>query len=462
MESTSKTNSTKKSSGFLKTTTWGTLIAASALLAAWGFSGNFQSQAGFGPNKPIAKLSQVQPNATPIKNGSLSAPSTGNDRLSSSVSGVVSNPYYANSRSSVISGKGNGEQISSSRTNQESAHPSELKSQTLSTGSTDPQVLIAAKMAPDLQGLDPEKPVDVIVQFRKTPAKSALDEIGGTTKAEFPMMNAQLVTVKAGNLGDVASRSDVSYISPNRKVRGALDKVVTAVNADIAFSSGWDGTGIGVAVLDSGIGGVDDLKSDGNVNPSRVVYNQSFVNGSATAGDPFGHGTHVSGIIAGNAYDSQYGANYPGVYRGIAPEASIINLRVLDNTGAGTDSAVIAALQQAIALKNTYNIRVVNMSLSRGVYESYKLDPLCQAVESAWNAGLVVVVAAGNMGEYYDAGTSGYGTIGAPGNDPYVITVGASNTHSTGLQSSQTITSFSSKGPTAFDHFVKPDLVAPG
>src|SRR5579859_7435702 len=123
----------------------------------------------------------------------------------------------------------------------------------------------------------------------------------------------------------------------------------------------------------------------------------------STTSDPFGHGTHVAGIVAGNSYDSLNLYNYPGVYRGLAPEANIINLRVLDSTGAGTDSAVIAAIQQAIALQNTYNIRVLNLSLARGVYESYTLDPLCQAVESAWKAGIVVVVAAGNMGQYNGA-----------------------------------------------------------
>src|SRR5262249_32853276 len=205
-----------------------------------------------------------------------------------------------------------------------------------------------------------------------------------------------------------------------------------------------------------------DLNSDGNYQPSRIVYSQSFISGDTSTGDPYGHGTHVSGIIAGNAYDSQYNYNYPGVYRGIAPEAKIINLRVLDSNGSGTDSSVISAIQTAINLKSTYNIRVMNLSLARGVYESYTLDPLCQAVESAWRAGIVVVVAAGNMGEYNGAGTNGYATIGAPGNDPYVITVGATNTHGTGLQASQTMTSYSSKGPSTFDHIVKPDVVAPG
>src|SRR5208283_5143466 len=136
-----------------------------------------------------------------------------------------------------------------------------------------------------------------------------------------------------------------------------------------------------------------------NSSTSRIVYSQSFVADNNSFNDPYGHGTHVAGIAAGNGYTSE-NANYPGVYRGIAPEANIVNLRVLDATGAGTDSLVIAAIQQAVSLKSTYNIRVINLSLSRGVYESYTQDPLCQAVESAWKAGIVVVVAAGNMGGY--------------------------------------------------------------
>ena len=140
----------------------------------------------------------------------------------------------------------------------------------------------------------------------------------------------------------------------------------------------------------------------------------------------------------------------------------LINLRVLDQNGAGTDSQVIAAIQTAIQLKSKYNIRVINLSLGRPVYESYALDPLCQAVEQAWKAGIVVVVAAGNDGRNNNAGTNGYGTIAAPGNDPYVITVGAMNTAGTSSRSDDQIASYSSKGPTLFDHIVKPDLVAPG
>ncbi len=305
--------------------------------------------------------------------------------------------------------------------------------------------------------------VDVIIQFNQTPTDAHHQKVqskGGTLKTKLDLIKAAHYSVPVDALDALADDPDVVYISPNRPVRGSLDRAVSAVNGDLAYASGWNGTGIGIAVIDSGVSSIYDLNTDDNLS-SRIVYSQSFVSGDSSTADAFGHGTHIAGIIAGNAYTSST-SNYPGVYRGIAPEAKIINLRVLDSTGASTDSSVIAAIQQTITLQSTYNIRVINLSLSRGVYESYTLDPLCQAVESAWRAGIVVVAAAGNMGQYNGAGTNGYATIGAPGNDPYVITVGATNTHGTGNQTSQTIASYSSKGPTAFDHIVKPDLVAPG
>src|SRR6266513_2302956 len=170
---------------------------------------------------------------------------------------------------------------------------------------------------------------------------------------------------------------------------------------------------------------------------------------------------HMSGIIAGAGWFST-GSNFTHTFKGIAPNANIINLRVLDQNGVGTDSSVIAAIQTAISLKSTYNIRVINLSLGRQAYESYKVDPLCQAVEAAWNAGIVVVVAAGNQGRNASAGTEGYGTIAVPGNDPYAITVGAMKTAGTPTRSDDTIASYSSKGPTTYDYVVIPDIVAPG
>jgi len=147
---------------------------------------------------------------------------------------------------------------------------------------------------------------------------------------------------------------------------------------------------------------------------------------------------------------------------GIAPNANIINLRVLDANGQGTDGSVINAINAAIDLAKTYNIKVINLSLGRPVYEPYTQDPLCQAVESAWKSGIAVVVAAGNSGRDNSQGTNGYGTIMAPANDPYVITVGAMKDMGTVSRSDDLIASYSSKGPTLIDHIVKPDIVAPG
>jgi serine protease AprX len=216
----------------------------------------------------------------------------------------------------------------------------------------------------------------VIVQFKTAAGVSDVAADGATAKAELPLVHAQLVTVRGSSLATLAAHDSVAYISPNRKLLGAMDPVVTAVNADIASSQGWDGTGVGVAVIDS-VGTVDDLNSDGNSSPSRVVYSQSFVPGDSSTTDAYGHGTHVR-YRRWKRYDSTSLQNYPDVYRGIAPEANIVSLRVLDSTGASVDSAVIAAIQQAISLQSIYNIRVINLSLSRGVYESYTLDPLCR------------------------------------------------------------------------------------
>jgi serine protease AprX len=146
----------------------------------------------------------------------------------------------------------------------------------------------------------------------------------------------------------------------------------------------------------------------------------------------------------------------------LAPGVNLVDFRVLDQNGEGNDSTVILAINAAIYLKNVLNIRVINLSLGRPVFESYTQDPLCQAVETAWKAGIVVVVAAGNDGRDNTFGEQGYGTINAPANDPYVITVGAMKTEGTNTRTDDRMASYSSKGPTQIDHVVKPDLVAPG
>ena len=309
--------------------------------------------------------------------------------------------------------------------------------------------------------------VKVIVQYRAMPATTNFTSMlsrGATLHSRLETIRGVTMTVPASMLEELQSDPNVLYVTPDRPVQmtstnPSTEEFATAVEADIAASQyGLDGTGIGVAIIDTGISSNSDLNNASG--KTRVVYNQSFVVGDTTTADKFGHGTHVAGLVGGTGASSGTANHYAAIYAGMAPNVNLINLRVLDQNGCGTDSGVIAAIQQAIALKSKYNIRVINMSLGRPIFESYTLDPVDQAVEAAWKAGIVVVVAAGNSGRF--APTDGFGTIGVPANDPAAITVGATDTLYTATRVDDTIASYSSKGPTSIDHIVKPDLVAPG
>ncbi|HKV95659.1 MAG TPA: S8 family peptidase [Candidatus Angelobacter sp.] len=321
------------------------------------------------------------------------------------------------------------------------------------------------KLAADLTNfpVNPDGTVNVIIQFNQTPKAQHFADLaarGGRMKFSLDRINAVAYRIPVKVLAWLQNHPDVAYVSPDRPNKVASDDDIPAVMGDVARQQyGLDGTGVGIAIIDSGVFNHDDLQKASGAG-SRIVYSESFVPGDPSTNDSYGHGTHVAGILAGNGRDSQNG--YPVQYTGVAPNANIINLRVLDADGMGTDSQVIAAIQRAIQLKNTYNIRVINLSLGRPIFESYTLDPVCQAVEAAWNSGIVVVVAAGNAGRDNSWGTQGYATINAPGNDPNVITVGATKTNGTPGRLDDTVASYSSKGPTLLDHVAKPDLVAPG
>jgi serine protease AprX len=175
--------------------------------------------------------------------------------------------------------------------------------------------------------------------------------------------------------------------------------------------------------------------------------------------DDGGHGTFVDGLIAGNGSMSRptdQGGKASTQYRGVAPDANIVSLKVLDSHGQGRASSLIAAIAWAICHRHQYNIRVMNISVEGDVTSPAAYDPLDRAVDAAWRAGIVVVCAAGNEGAF------GQGGILSPGNDPYAITVGASDTQQTADPSDDTVCSYSSVGPTLYDEFAKPDLVAPG
>ena len=281
-----------------------------------------------------------------------------------------------------------------------------------------------AKFSTDLQqrAAGANSMVTVIVQYRQMPTSSSLRtmQLGGAAiKSKLHTIRAVTMRVPVSMLAKLAKDPNVAYITPDRPVSMTWgnEDYSAAVEADVAAAQfAQDGTGVGVAIIDSGVADHGDLHDASGA--SRVVYSQSFVAGDTTTSDKFGHGTHVAGLIGGTGANSGIGNGYQAKYAGVAPNVNIINLRVLDQNGSGTDSQVIAAIQQAIALQSTYNIRVINMSLGRPVFESYTLDPVCQAVESAWQAGIVVVVAAGNRGRDNSMHTHGFATIGAPATIP--------------------------------------------
>ena len=326
-----------------------------------------------------------------------------------------------------------------------------------------PEPVAVRKIAEELATVPQGQFVNVIVQYRQstdqdvTQARSLAQD--QAPLRYFPHVGAAAFTVRSEDLATLENNPHVAHVSLDHKVfqtSTTTDFYDQAVNAPYAWSSGLNGSGVGVAVIDSGITDQGDFSNDG---ASRVVFSGNYnMDGINNA---FGHGTHVAGILAGNGANSS-GSEYTKTFVGIAPNANLLSFRVLDGVGAGTDSYVIAGIEAAISMRSAYNIRVMNVSLGRPVFESYKVDPLCQAVEAAWKAGIVVVVAAGNDGRDNSFNTDGYGTISAPGNDPYVITVGAMKPEGTSTRTDDLIASYSSKGPTIIDHIVKPDLVAPG
>jgi serine protease AprX len=234
-----------------------------------------------------------------------------------------------------------------------------------------------------------------------------------------------------------------------------VDRTGATVGAALARQQfGYDGSGVAVAIVDSGVTAWHDDLGDG-ASGQRVLEFVDFATGSTAPRDEYGHGTHVAGIIAGNGFDSSGGRT------GIAPGAGVVALKVLDANGRGYISDVIAAIDHAIARSQALNIKVINLSIATGVYESYHTDPLALATERAVQAGITVVAAAGNNGRT-STGLTQYGAIAAPGNAPWVLTVGASSHMGTADRSDDTVAQFTSRGPTAIDRLAKPDLVAPG
>ncbi|MFG2297387.1 S8 family serine peptidase [Streptomyces sp. NPDC048603] len=211
-----------------------------------------------------------------------------------------------------------------------------------------------------------------------------------------------------------------------------LDKSTRQIGADKAWAAGYDGTGVTIAVLDSGVDATHPDLSGG-----KVLAERNFSE-AADAKDRVGHGTHVASIAAGT------GAKSGGKLKGVAPGAKLLSGKVLDDTGSGPDSGIIAGMEWAVA----QGAQVVNLSL--GGYDTPAIDPLEAAVNKlSADKGVLFAISAGNSGEF------GSGTIGSPGSADAALTVGA-------VDDDDALAAFSSTGPRTGDGAIKPDVTAPG
>ena len=295
--------------------------------------------------------------------------------------------------------------------------------------------------------------VDVIVRFRRNPgaAERALVAASGGRIRRQHRSRWMTIRVSGNAVAALADNPNVEFVATDAPLDAAMEvsRETAGLPSPAMPESALKGAGVTMAIVDSGVALHPEIQTMVAAVDFVGTYDPTF----ATSGsvDPYGHGTHVAGIMVGNGSHSDEGR-----LAGIAPEASLVSLRVLDDMGRGSTSTMLAALQWVLDHKDQYGIRVLNLSLGHPVYESQDVDPLVQAVDALWDAGVVVVCAAGNSGR------DGHGTISSPCNSRKVITVGALNDRQTADLTDDTVTTYSSRGPTRLDLVAKPDLIAPG
>jgi serine protease AprX len=293
--------------------------------------------------------------------------------------------------------------------------------------------------------------------------RDAVRRLGGEVLRELPLVDGFAATVPGRAVTALASTPGVRGVSADRPVTvqsGSWDGqgegghtahlAPQVLRAPAAWTGGATGRGVTVAVLDTGIADVPDLAgrivpvTDDRTGRTSPCHDLS---GEGHCGDSYGHGTFVAGLVAG----AGSGGSGP---TGTAPEASVLSVKVADEDGAADVSTVLAGLQWVVSFKDRYGIDVVNLSLGTDSTQSWEDDPLNYAVQRAWAAGIVVVVAAANTGPQP-------GTIAKPGDDPWVVTVGAVDSNSTPGIGDDRVPFFTSRGPTRHG-IAKPDVVAPG
>ncbi len=289
---------------------------------------------------------------------------------------------------------------------------------------------------------EPEKKVQLILECNMTQAKELLISEIATLKYRLPSINSYVVEIYEKDLPKIKNLEGLKAVYENTRITAQMDNARKILKADFAENNGYTGKGITIAFLDTGIAPLKDFTYPEN----RIIYFKDFVNNKTEPYDDNGHGTHVTGICAGNGTLSE------GKYKGIAPMANIISLKTLNNKGSGNSSDVLAGIQWIIDNAKKYNIKIANLSI--GTEPQNSDDPLVKAVEYAWDSGIVITTAAGNNGPKSS-------TITSPGTSKKVITVGTANDNNFVNISGTSVINFSGRGPTR-ECVIKPDILAPG
>lgn len=258
--------------------------------------------------------------------------------------------------------------------------------------------------------------------------ESLINSYNGRIIDHFSIIDGMAVTLPDDKVDELKAMSNVKYVEKDQTMHVLLDKAVPQIGGDQVWGAGYTGKGIKVAVIDTGIDA-----SHPDLNGNKVVGWVDYVQGKTTPYDDHGHGTHCAGTIAGT------GAASNGQYKGVAPEASLMGVKVLGKDGSGSNTNIIKGIEWAV--KNGAD--VISMSLGASTHSQATDD----AINNAIKAGVVCVIAAGNSGP-------GARTVACPGDTPAAITVGA-------IDRNDAIASFSSRGPNR-DGSVKPDVTNMG
>jgi serine protease AprX len=305
-------------------------------------------------------------------------------------------------------------------------------------------------------------------------AAREVERLGGQVGRQLRVINGFTALVPAGQVGHLHGSPAVGSVTRNEPVQmqaaayapttdaGSLYTTTLATGARAYWKAGYTGKGVDVAVIDTGTAPVPGLDGAGKVVNGPDLSFESQANNLRYL-DSYGHGTHMAGIIAGRGAGAVAGS-YAGDttnFLGMAPDARIVSVKVADAMGAADVSQVIAAIDWVVQHKTTggLNIRVLNLSFGTNTTHPYTIDPLCHAVEAAWKKGITVVAATGNAGYYMTPGGPG---LTSPARDPYVISVGATDTNKTTATTDDRVASFSSSGVVGTGGTKNPDLVAPG